>query len=177
MTFLETNRLRLRSVEAKDADVMYDYRNNEICARYQRGQVTDFEGICQLVERRKNDVMSTEAYFLVAVALKETDAMIGEIVVMPQEGNISLGYTFSYRHHRRGYAFEALTALTELLHSRCPDWDFTCFVEPENAPSIALLKKLGFQLMGYLPSKKSLLFEKWMSPETKAEIAQALAPC
>ena len=30
MTFLETNRLRLRSVEAKDADVMYDYRNNEI---------------------------------------------------------------------------------------------------------------------------------------------------
>ena len=72
---------------------------------------------------------------------------------------------------------EALTALTELLHSRCPDWDFTCFVEPENAPSIALLKKLGFQLMGYLPSKKSLLFEKWMSPETKAEIAQALTPC
>ena len=55
MTFLETNRLRLRSVEAKDADVMYDYRNNEICARYQRGQVKDFDGICQLVERRKND--------------------------------------------------------------------------------------------------------------------------
>ena len=121
--------------------------------------------------------MSTEASFLVAVALKETDAMIGEIVVMPREGNISLGYTFSYRHHRKGYAFEALTALSELLHSRCPDWDFTCFVEPENAPSIALLKKLGFQLMGYLPSKKSLLFEKWMSPETKAEIAQALTPC
>ena len=177
MTFLETNRLRLRSVEAKDADVMYDYRNNEICAQYQRGQVTDYEGICQLVERRKNDKVSTEAPFLVAVALKETDAMIGEIVVMPQEGNISLGYTFSYRHHRKGYAFEALTALTELLHSHCPDWDFTCFVEPENTPSIALLKKLGFQLMGYLSSKKSLLFEKWMSPETKAEIAQALTPC
>lgn len=97
--------------------------------------------------------MSTEAPFLVAVALKETDAMIGEIVVMPQEGNISLGYTFSYRHHRKGYAFEALTALTELLHSRCPDWDFTCFVEPENAPSIALLKNWDFSRWATFPLK------------------------
>ena len=39
MTFMETNRLRLRNVAVKDAEIMYDYRNNEICARYQRGQV------------------------------------------------------------------------------------------------------------------------------------------
>ena len=53
-------------------------------------------------------------------------------------------------------------------------WDFICFVEPENAPSIALLKKLGYQDMGYLPSKDSLVFGKWTTPETKAEIAQAV---
>ena len=101
MTFMETNRLRLRNVAVKDAEIMYDYRNNEICARYQRGQVKDYDGIVNLVECHKDDIMSVDAHFLVAVALKDTDEMVGEIVVMPNDGTISIGYTFSYKHHRR----------------------------------------------------------------------------
>ena len=92
MRFFETDRLFLRNITAKDADTMYDYRNNEICARYQRGQTKDYNGIVALVERRKNDVMSVDAPFMVAVALKDTDEMVGEIVVMPKDGTISLGY-------------------------------------------------------------------------------------
>ena len=88
MIFMETNRLILRNVAAKDADIMYDYRNNEICARYQRGQAKDYDGIVALVERRKNDVMSADAPFMVAVALKENDEMVGEIVVMPEDGTM-----------------------------------------------------------------------------------------
>lgn len=172
--FLETERLRLRNVEAKDAAVMYDYRNSEICAQYQRGQTKDYNGIIQLVERRKNDIITVDAPFMVAVALKDSDTMIGEVVVMPNAGTISLGYTFSYRYHRKGYAYEALNALIDFLHSHYPMWDFICFVEPENVPSIALLKKLGYQDMGYLPSKDSLVFGKWTTPETEAEIAQAV---
>ena len=173
MTFLETDRLVLRNVAAKDADIMYDYRNNEICARYQRGQTKDYEGITALVEKRKNDVVSVESPFMVAVAFKETDEMVGEIVVMPNDGTISLGYTFSYKHHRKGYAFEALTALVNLLHEQYPQWDFISFTEPENRPSMALLKKLGYKDMGYIASMDSQVFGKWTTPATDAEIAQA----
>ena len=173
MTFLETNRLRLRNVMANDVDIMYDYRNNEICARYQRGQTKDYAGIVALVERRRSDLMSVSAPFLVAVALKDNDEMVGEIVVMPEEGTISLGYTFSYKHHRNGYAFEALTALINTLHERYPKWDFISFTEPENDPSMKLLKKLGYKDMGYIASMKSRVFGKWTTPETEAEIAQA----
>lgn len=172
MIYTETDRLLLRNVVAKDADIMYDYRNNEICARYQRGQTKDYDGIVALVERRKNDVMSVDAPFMVAVALKETDEMVGEIVVMPNDGTISLGYTFSYKHHRKGYAFEALTTLISLLHERYPEWDFISFIEPENEPSMALLKKLGYKDMGYIPSMESMAFGKWTTPATEAEIAQ-----
>ena len=173
MTFLETNRLVLRNVAAKDADIMYDYRNNEICARYQRGQTKDYEGITALVEKRKSDVVSVESPFMVAVAFKETDEMVGEIVVMPNDGTISLGYTFSYKHHRKGYAFEALTALVNLLHEQYPQWDFISFTEPENRPSMALLKKLGYKDMGYIASMDSQVCGKWTTPATDAEIAQA----
>lgn len=173
MIFLETDRLRLRNVAVKDADIMYDYRNNEICARYQRGQTKDHEGIVALTERRKDDAMSVDAPFMIAVALKDTDELIGEIVVMPEDGTISLGYTFSYKYHRQGYAFEALTALINMLHARYPEWDFISFTEPENEASMALLKKLGYKDMGYIPSMDSRVFGKWTTPSTEEEITQA----
>jgi len=175
MMFLETERLILRNVLERDAEVMYDYRNNEICARYQRGQTKDLPGIQQLVEKRKNDVISVDSPFMVAVALKESNEMIGEIVVMPDDGTISLGYTFSYKHHRKGYAFEALSALVELLHTRYPDWDFISFTEKENIASMNLLKKLGYQDLGYIEKMESQVFGKWLTPATEAEIAQAVA--
>ena len=174
MTFIETDRLCLRNVAPKDAEIMYDYRNNEICARYQRGQTKDYDGIVALVERRKNDVMSVDAPFMVAVALKGNDEMVGEIVVMPNDGTISLGYTFSYKHHRNGYACESLTALINLLHEQYPKWDFISFTEPENESSMALLRKLGYKDMGYAPSMESQVFGKWTTSVTEAEIAQAI---
>lgn len=170
---IETNRLLLRNLEIKDADIMYDYRNNDICARYQRGQTKDHPGIVALVSRHIGDEISLNAPFIMAVARKDTDEMVGEIVVMPSEGTISLGYTFSYKHHRQGYAFESLTALIDMLHERYPECEFICFTEPDNVPSMALLRKLGFMDMGYLPSKESQVFGKWVTEQTRSEIAMA----
>ena len=99
--------------------------------------------------------------------------MVGEIVVMPEDGTISLGYTFHYSHHRKGYAFEALAALIHTLHELYPGWDFICFTEPQNESSMVLLKKLGYKDLGYLPAMESQAFGKWTIPKTEAEIAQA----
>lgn len=173
MIFLTTDRLILRSVAPEDSAVMHDYRNNEICARYQRGQVRDKEGIDALIQRHQKDILSLDAPALLAVALRETGEMIGEIVVMPQDGAISLGYTFSYRHHRKGYAYEALSALMELLHSRFPEQEFICFTEAENQASMGLLLKLGYQDLGFIPKIQSEAFGKWLTPASEAELRQA----
>lgn len=170
---LETRRLILRNVAAKDAEIMFDYRNNEICAKYQRGQAKEFDRICKLIEQHENDVISVKSPFMLAVALKCSDEMIGEIVVMPKDGTISMGYTFHYNYHRKGYAYEALSALIDLLHKQYPSWDFISFTDPENVPSMALLRKLGYQNMGCLPHMESQVFGKWTTPVTEAEIAQA----
>lgn len=173
MIFIETLRLFLRNVAAKDAEIMFDYRNNEICTRYQRDQVKDYDGISSLIQRRKGDHISVDDLFMLAVALKSTDEMVGEIVVMPKDGTISLGYTFSYKHQRKGYAYESLKVLIDKLHERYPKWDFICFTDPENEPSMALLRKLGYRDMGYIPSMNSEVFGKWTTPITETEIAQA----
>ena len=175
MIFFNTNRLNLRNVEHKDVQIIYDYRNNEICAQYQRGQAKVYDGIINLVAQHTNDTISVDVPCMVAVALKETDEMVGEIIIMPNDGTISLGYTFSYKHHRKGYAFESISAIMEHLHKTYPDWDFICFTEKENIPSINLLKKLGYRDMGYIQRIESQVFGKWTTPVTDEEIQQAVA--
>ena len=166
MIFLESERLILRYVLPEDAAVMFDYRNNEICARYQRGQTKDLPGIKELVAQRAGDTLTDEDNSLVAVTLKDTGEMVGEIVVMPNDGCFTLGYTFSYRHHRKGYAFEALTALTELLHEQYPEMEFISFTDPENMPSRKLLEKLGYTDLGYVEKITSNVYGKWLKEDT-----------
>ena len=162
MEFYRTNRLIIRNVDEKDIPIIYDYRNNEICARYQRGQVKELKEIEGLVAQRKNDTITTNQNFMLAVALKDTDEMVGEIVVMPNDGCISLGYTFSYKHHRKGYAFEALSMLIEKIHSIYPDWEFISFTESQNKASRSLLEKLGYTHLCYSKKLDSEVYGKWV---------------
>lgn len=69
MILIETARLFLRNVAAKDAETIYDYRNNEICAMYQRGQIKDLVGIEDLVDHLKDDEISVDAY----LSIDDTD--------------------------------------------------------------------------------------------------------
>ena len=87
--------------------------------------------------------------------------MIGEIVVKPKVDAIELGYTFSYKYHRHGYAFEALTVLIDQLHRMAPDRAFISFVEPQNIASMGLLRKLEYRDMDYVPEIESQMFGKW----------------
>ena len=92
MISIDTKRLHLRNISQNDVQAMFDNRNNEICSRYQRGQIKDFEEIPNLIERRKNDEISIDSPCMIAVALKETNELIGEIIVKPKDNTISLGY-------------------------------------------------------------------------------------
>ena len=165
MVFLETDRLILRNLSIDDAKTMFDYRNHERCARYQRGQTKDYDGILQLITAHQHDVITTESDFILAVVRKDSNEMIGEIVVMPNDGAITLGYTFSYKYHRNGYAFEVLAPFIELLHQQYPGWEFICFTDVDNTASMALLKKLGYTDLGYAAKIDSQVFGKWVTGE------------
>ncbi len=162
MVFYVTERLIVRNVLEKDVPFIYDYRNNEICARYQRGQVKNLKEINKLVKQHKNDVFTLNSDFMLAVALKDSDEIVGEIVVMPNDDCISLGYTFSYKHQRKGYAFESLSILIEKLHTTYPNCEFISFTESQNKASIALLEKLGYTHLCYSEKLYSEVYGKWV---------------
>ncbi len=51
----------------------------------------------KLIHEHKADKVSVDDSIIFAVTLKSTGEMIGEVVVMPVENTISLGYTFPIR--------------------------------------------------------------------------------
>ena len=167
MLQMETKRLVLRNFEPKDLDALCDYRSDARCARFQRWEKKDIErdGLAQMIQDKRDSGLSMAGKQQFAVALKDSDELVGDVTVFLENPTITLGYTVSYQYHRRGYAFEMLSALTEHLHAIYPERELICLVEPENAASIGLLRKLGFEDLGYAEKITSQIYGKWAITE------------
>jgi RimJ/RimL family protein N-acetyltransferase len=64
------------------------------------------------------------------------------------EGRVEIGYTVIPEHRRRGYAEEAVRALMGWALSEQGVTRFRASVGPWNAPSLHLVRKLGFVRVG-----------------------------
>lgn len=71
--------------------------------------------------------------------------MIGYICLSGEGCSLDLGYGFHSSAHGKGYAFESITALLELLESTGAVRQFTAGTALENLPSVKLLTRLGFE--------------------------------
>ena len=61
MIFLQTARLLLRNLSPTDLDALYDYRNNEGCARYQHWENTSKEYLREWIERYAQSASSPKS--------------------------------------------------------------------------------------------------------------------
>ena len=157
---LTTERLILRNLCVKDLDELFDYRNDPRSNQYQRGQFRDRDALEKLIARRANDVLDGIHSGQFAVALREDDSLIGEISMPVNADVITLGYTLSYKHHRKGYATEILSALLARLRELNPRCTFIAQIEPENRASLALIHKLGFREIARDKQEKCITFQK-----------------
>ena len=161
MELLTTERLVLRNFTEEDLESLLDYRNDERCFRWQRGQFRQAEPLLNLIRSSSADDLKHDGKKHLAIARKEDNLLVGDLFLSLAAPTITLGYTISYHFHRQGFAFELLSALTERLHQLYPQRETVCCVEQENAASIALLQKLGFDSEGYSAAIDSLIFSRY----------------
>ncbi len=145
---IETERLILRHPVVRDAEDYYGFYNSDFVLKYNAMVPCTLE---QLRQRFTKEDPST-----LVLQLKDTGKVIGEISV--QEDSLRYGvaskelsYLLGEDHARQGYMKEALLALIEYLfeNETLECVSARCFAP--NTASLALLKSLGFQQVGYIP--------------------------
>lgn len=144
--YLKTERLVLRNLCKEDIPVIYDYRSNVNCYKYQRWENTSIYDIEDFVMKFHNShFLSFEKEQHYAICLKNNE-IIGDLSYFYTRADqcITLGYTISYKYQRRGYALEMLSAILDKIKYSFLHLDIVGLVESDNIPSINLLKKLGF---------------------------------
>jgi len=145
---LETERLLLRRYHPDDATQCFAFLSNEQdahmdCSKAFAEMDEAYHELVTLFGQRETQYMIT---------LKESGEVIGTVHVFEDDSRavetMEIGYSIAHAHQRKGYAYEALSALLDLLQNDLCLEMITAGVLPENIASEKLLLKLGFRKEG-----------------------------
>ena len=145
---LKTERLVLRRYREEDAEACFAFLSNEQdaymdCCRAFTTMDEDYYERVKLIGERETQYMIT---------LKDSGEVIGTVNVFADDARAvdakEIGYGIAPAHQRMGYAYEALSALLDLMQKELCLEMVTAGILPENIASERLLVKLGFHKEG-----------------------------
>lgn len=150
---LETERLRLREIETDDAETLFSYFSMELTNRYY-GQdpfekLEDAEQLIELFSANYNEKRGIRW----GIENKETNTLIGTIgyhLWSPKHKRAEIGYDLDPDHWGRGFASEALSAITKYGFEVMELTRIGAVVFIDNDASSNLLMKQGFEREGVL---------------------------
>ena len=150
-TTLESDRLLLRRLREPDLAPFLAYRNDPEVARYQ-----DWEGCTEAEARAMIQPMGQEEpfvpgeWFQFGVELRETGELVGDLGFrITEDGKQGeVGYTLAREHWGKGYATEAVSRLLDHAFGALGLHRVCAVVDQENAPSAAVLERLGLRREG-----------------------------
>lgn len=143
MNHIETDRLILRNFLKKDAPDLFAYLQKPRANCFFDMKLDNLEEAEKETAKRGQD----DEY--VAVCLKDTDTLIGDMFCMFEKPDTySVGWNFNETFGGAGYAFEAAQALFKYLFSEREARRLYAYVEDHNAPSQRLCEKLDMRKEG-----------------------------
>lgn len=148
---IETERLVLRKIEDKDAEIFFRlYSDIKVMRYFGREMFTNFEQAVDKVNLEKSAFDNKEAVRW-AVTLKPSDQMIGSggfWKINKEHFRAEIGYDLLPQYHRRGIMTEAVKAMIDFGFNRMKLHSIEANTDPENTASNRMLEKLGFILEG-----------------------------
>ena len=145
---LETERLTLRRYQSEDAADCFGFMSDAEdcymdCCKPFTEMNEEYAQRMELFQERETQYM---------IVLKQENKVIGTVNVFADDSRAvdarEIGYSISSAYQRNGYAYEALTALINLLQNELKIELIVAGVLEENIASIRLLEKLGFKKEG-----------------------------
>jgi len=149
---LDGERLRLRKLTEEDAADMHALYSDEVAMAYWGTPVTStIEESRQLLLRDIRAVDNCSALFW-AIEWKATGTVIGKCTLWQYSENnqrAEVGYILNRQYWRMGLMTEALEAMIAYAFSELGLHRLEADTDSNNAASLALLEKLGFQREGF----------------------------
>ncbi|NIY76336.1 GNAT family N-acetyltransferase [Thalassospira sp. HF15] len=143
MRDIVTDRLIIRRFSEADAAELFEYISNPRANCFMADKVSTLKQAKVMAQKRANDASC------VAVCLKETGALIGELMLHQddehQADTYSVGWNFNGKFEGKGYASESARALFEHLFTQRNARRLYAYVEDDNFKSQKLCEKLGMR--------------------------------
>jgi RimJ/RimL family protein N-acetyltransferase len=154
-TELAGERVVLRRFHPGDLTEFVAYRSSPAVARYQSwgAPYPREEGERFIREIMKDHPDTAGEWFQFAVALRATGRLIGDCAAMPRADDPSqceIGFTLAGRYQGHGYATEAVRLLIGYLFTVRGKHRIFAYCDARNAPSAAVLERLGMRREGHL---------------------------
>lgn len=140
---LDTDRLVLRRFRADDAEPLLNYLHAPTARCFLSLALPDLDAA--RAEARRRSAGDDEH---VAVCLKATGQLIGDLFAMQEDDTWSVGWNLNPRFGGQGYAAEAATALFDHLFAARSARRLYAYVEDHNRASRRLCQKLGMREEG-----------------------------
>ena len=160
-----TERLSLSRLTASDAPAMYGYRCDPEVCRYQSfepGSLEDVEAF--IAGLQSNAFDAPGSWFQFAIRSRESGLLIGDLgthFVAYDPRQVEIGFTLAPAYQGRGFATEAVSGILSYLLGPAQKHRVFASVDPRNAPSIALLERVGMRREAHF--RKSLWFKgEWV---------------
>ena len=149
----------LDRLDHDDAGPFAAYRLRADVCRYQSFAPSDAgeaAGLIRSFESLEWDTPGT--WFQLAVRERGSGHLVGDVGVhFVDEDRVEIGFTIDPTHQRKGFATEAVVALLDHLFGAMAKHRVVASVDPRNAPSVALLEKLGMRREAHF--RQSLRFK------------------
>ena len=142
MKLIETERLVLQNFRREDAEGLLAYLESPTASCFLSLTLRDLEAALAEADRRAAD--DTQ----IAVCLKDSDQLIGDLFAHPEGDTVSVGWNFNPAFSGQGYAFEAAQVLFADLFQAQGMRRLYAYVEDHNLPSQNLCKRLGMRQEG-----------------------------
>lgn len=148
---LETRRLRLRPGRRSDAPAVFEYASDPAVTRYlswrTHSDVSETEGFLAAVERSWR---SGEGHRGWVIERAEDGCLLGMIGADPAGHAVVLGYVLAREAWGRGYATEAVRAVSDAALEAPSLFRVAAWCDAENRASARVLEKAGLEREGLL---------------------------
>jgi ribosomal-protein-alanine N-acetyltransferase len=149
MQIMETSRLTLRYITARDAEALMPILGDAEVMQFSIIGVHSQRQIKQFIEQRLISYLEY-GFGLYALVHKHNQELIGYcgffIQSIEQQKEVEVGYRLARKYWGQGLATEAAQAVVEYGQQRFNFQRFVCLIETENSRSIRVAHKLGMTL-------------------------------